>query len=156
MGWFSSMSKKPSKYLCSISSNAGDNYSHILNQLEQLVYSVACYTYCEIGVVVQVHKLSEKYCSISCQLLADSSFRNVSFAEGFKYNGEDLAQFETEFATGFTTPEDVKRELLLQFNWPDMDISITKTEINIYNSGIYLDKPCVSYSFTMRGSGQGF
>lgn len=149
------MPQKPSKYLCAISISAGDNYSHILNQLEQLVYSVACYTYCEIGVVVQVHKLSEKYCSISCQLLADSSFRNVNFGEGFKYNGEDLARFETENATGFTTLEDVKREILLQFNWPYSGIFITKTEINTYNSGKYLDKPCVSYSFTMRGSGQG-
>lgn len=131
----------------SLAVNSPQPYSSVLCSLQRIVESVAKATYCEIGVVVQVHKIDDTYCGVVCQLLADTSFRNVSFGEGFMFNGDDLASFETKIATGFTTLDDVKREILLQFNWSD--VSVWNDNVTVLPNAV--NGPFASYSFTMKG-----
>lgn len=125
------------------------SYSSILNNLEMIVESTAHRSYCEIGVVVQVQKIDSTYCKIGFSMLADTSFRNVAFGEGFRVNGDDHVQFDTNLATGFTTVDDVRRELLLQFNWSG--VNVTNEKMTVIDHGDYLNKPYVCYSFTVKG-----
>lgn len=121
-------------------------YSSILNDLEVIVSSVVNASYCEVNVVVQVRKIDNVYCSVACSLLADTSFSGVVFGEGFLVDGNDHARCETVLATGFTTPDDVKREILLQFNWSN--ISVSNTQVTVLDYGDYINTPYISYSFT--------
>jgi hypothetical protein len=121
-------------------------YSTVLNGLEQIVEQVIRNSFCEVSVVVQVKKLDSTFCQVSCSLLADTSFNGIAFGEGFACNGNDHAAFETGLATGFSTAQDVKREILLQFSWSD--ISVSNTQLTVLDRGDYADKPYVSYSFT--------
>ena len=61
---------------------------------------------------------------------------NVTFGREFKVS-DDLAAFETNQATGFTTVQDVKRELTLQFNWHDVSTRITELKVIDYGDMTY-------------------
>lgn len=147
MGLFSR--RQPERANLSLVINSPQSYSSILNRLEMIVSEAAENCYCDVGVVVQVRKIDDTYCSVGCSLLADSSFRNVTFGDGFKYNGEDHAMFETKLATGFTTPNDVIRELKLQFNWPDLGLVISKENMKVLDYGDYTNTPYICYEFTI-------
>ena len=58
------------------------------------------------------------------------------------------ARFETEQATGFTTAQDVMRELNLQFNWHDVSTHITESKI--YDFGDYKNNPLIVLGFDAK------
>lgn len=126
------------------------SYSSVLNRLEQDVHYIANYTYGygEISVVVTVQKTDSTYCTVGGSFLADVSFNGVSFQDGYNFDGNDHVLFETKLATGFTSLEDVKREILLQFNWSDLPVY--NENFTILNHGDYINKPYISYSFTVK------
>lgn len=90
-------------------------------------------------VVVIVRKIDSMYCSIGFSMLADSVFNNVAVGEGFTFSGNDHIKFETNLATGFTSPDDVKRE-----------ISVSDVKWTVLSHGDYSNSPLVSYNFTIK------
>ena len=125
-------------------------YSSVLNGLEKDVYYIANYSsgYGEISVVVVVQKINSTYCSVSGNFLADVSFRGVNFGTGYNFDGNDHVSFQTKLATGFTNPEAVKREMLIQFHWSDL--SAYNTSFTVLDHGDFAQKPYISYSFTVK------
>lgn len=124
--------------------------SSVLNRLEQNVSYIAKYShgYGEISVCVSVQKIDHTYCKISGSFLADCGFHYVQFGNGYRFNGTDYVSFETNRATGFTTVEDVKREMLLQFNW--FDLPVYDAKFTVLAHGDYINHPYISYSFTVK------
>ena len=96
------------------------SYSSILNQLEQIVFLIAkrC-PWMTLQVLVMVRKINASTCSVSFQIEDVSLKRNnITFGSEFQDNGDgsyERMTFKTNQATGFTTPEAVKREMLLHF-----------------------------------------
>lgn len=132
---------------CTFRSNG--SYSSILNGLEQDIHYIAKNTYGhgKISVVVSVRKINASYCKVSGSFLADVGFNGVLFRGGYVFNGSDMVRFETESATGFTTIEDVKREMLLQFNWHDLPVNDSK--FTVIKHGDYTTTPFISFNFVV-------
>ncbi len=131
----------------SLDTSSQQRYDRILNNLENIISSVANRSFCKIDVVVICQKTDSDYCEVSGSLLADSRFNNVAFENGFD-GGDDFVRFCVEKAVGFTDPEKVKQEMSLQFNWSDLSISNEKFTVLDY--GDYTNKPYVSYSFSVK------
>ena len=126
------------------------SYSSILNGLEQDVSYIAKHSqgYGEIKAVIIIQKIDNMYCMISGSFLADCSFNGINFSNGYRFSGSDFVSFETTKATGFTTVEDARRELLLQFNWNDLQVY--NADFTILTQGDYTDNPYISFSFTVK------
>lgn len=126
------------------------SYSSILNNCEQIVWSIAkrC-PWLEFHVYVMVHKINSTNCSVSFSI-GDVSFKNynITFGNEFEINQWGTARFETEQATGFTTAQDVMRELNLQFNWHDVSTHITESKI--YDFGDYKNNPLIVLGFDAK------
>ena len=126
------------------------SYSSILNNCEQIVWSIAkrC-PWLEFHVYVMVHKINSINCSVSFSI-GDVSFKNynITFGNKFEINQWGTARFETEQATGFTTAQDVMRELNLQFNWHDVSTNITESKI--YDFGDYKNNPLIVLGFDAK------
>ena len=126
------------------------SYSSILNNCEQIVCSIAkrC-PWLEFHVYVMVHKINSINCSVSFSI-GDVSFKNynITFGNEFEINQWETARFETEQATGFTTAQDVMRELKLQFNWHDVSTHITESKI--YDFGDYKNNPLIVLGFDAK------
>ena len=126
------------------------SYSSILNNCEQIVWSIAkrC-PWLEFHVYVMVHKINSINCSVSFSI-GDVSFKNynITFGNEFEINQWGTARFETEQATGFTTAQDVMRELNLQFNWHDVSTHITESKI--YDFGDYKNNPLIVLGFDAK------
>ena len=110
--------------------NRTGSYSSILNQMEQIVFLIAkrC-PWMKLQVLVMVRKIKASTCSDTFQI-------------------EDVYEcmhFETKQATGFTTPEAVKREMLCQFNWSQISTNIT--ELKVLNYGTFTHTPMVTLRF---------
>ena len=131
----------------SLNTSSQQRYDIILNNLETIIESVANRSLCVINVVIICQKIEGDYCEVSGSLLADSSFNNVVFENGFD-GSNDFVKFHIEKAVGFTEPEAVKREMSLQFKWSDLSVSNEKFTVLDY--GDYANKPYVSYSFSVR------
>ncbi len=144
-------SRKASMINVSFGNESPRTYSSVLNCIEQDIHYIAKHTYGygEINVVVTVQKNNDTYCTVSGSYLADLNFSGVNFGVGYNYNGNDKASFKTKLATGFTNLEDVKREMLIQFNWSDLPTYNTK--FTTINHGDYVSRPYISYSFTVKG-----
>ena len=127
--------------------NRTGSYSSILNQMEQIVFLIAkrC-PWMKLQVLVMVRKLNA---STSFQIEDVSLKRNnITFGSEFQDEGDgsyECMRFETKQATGFTTPEDVKRELLCQFNWSNISTNIT--ELNVFDHGDFTRTPMVTLRF---------
>lgn len=123
------------------------SYVSILNDCEQIVYSIAkrC-PWLKFHVYVAVHKINSTNCSVSFSIgdvpLTSS---NITFGNEFKINQWETALFQTEQATGFTTAQDVMRELNLQFNWHDVSTHITESKI--YDFGDPKNNPLIVLGF---------
>lgn len=143
----SSKTKNSDVLRCSLDTSGKQSYDRILNNLENIISSVANRSFCKIDVVVICQKTDSDYCEVSGSLLADSRFNNVAFENGFD-GGDDFVRFRVEKAVGFTDPEKVKQEMSLQFNWSDLSISNEKFTVLDY--GDYTNKPYVSYSFSVK------
>lgn len=128
--------------------NSPQDYCSILNKLQDITYMTFMRNYTDISVVVIVRKIDSMYCSIGFSMLADSVFNNVAVGEGFTFSGNDHIKFETNLATGFTNPDDVKREISLQFNWSE--ISASDVKWTVLSHGDYSNSPLVSYNFTIK------
>ena len=126
------------------------SYSSILNNCEQIVWSIAkrC-PWLEFHVYVMEHKINSINCSVSFSI-GDVSFKNynITFGNEFEINQWGTARFETEQATGFTTAQDVMRELNLQFNWHDVSTHITESKI--YDFGDYKNNPLIVLGFDAK------
>ena len=126
------------------------SYSSILNNCEQIVWSIAkrC-PWLEFHVYVMVHKINSTNCSVSFSI-GDVSFKNynITFVNEFEINQWGTARFETEQATGFTTSQDAMRELNLQFNWHDVSTHITESKI--YDFGDYKNNPLIVLGFDAK------
>ena len=96
-----------------------------------------------------VHKINSINCSVSFSI-GDVSFKNynITFGNKFEINQWGTARFETEQATGFTTAQDVMRELNLQFNWHDVSTNITESKI--YDFGDYKNNPLIVLGFDAK------
>ena len=73
---------------------------------------------------------------------------NITFGSEFQDRGDgsyECMHFETKQATGFTTPEAVKREMLCQFNWSQISTNIT--ELKVLNYGAFTHTPMVTLRF---------
>lgn len=122
-------------------------YVSILNDCEQIVYSIAkrC-PWLKFHVYVAVHKINSTNCSVSFSIddvpLTSS---NITFGNEFEINQWETALFQTEQATGFTTAQDVMRELNLQFNWHDVSTHITESKI--YDFGDPKNNPLIVLGF---------
>lgn len=122
-------------------------YVSILNDCEQIVYSIAkrC-PWLKFHVYVAVHKINSTNCSVSFSIgdvpLTSS---NITFGNEFEINQWETALFQTEQATGFTTAQDVVRELNLQFNWHDVSTHITESKI--YDFGDPKNNPLIVLGF---------
>lgn len=138
--------KSPTSSAISLKVTSPTNYSNILNSLENIAYSVIVKAIGEVSVAVQVRKIDNTYCKVTCSFFADISFNGVSFGDGFSVLSNDHVCFETHLATGFTTPNDVKQEILLQFHWNNLPVS--NTQMSVYDYGGYINTPLISYSFT--------
>lgn len=123
------------------------SYVSILNDCEQIVYSIAkrC-PWLKFHVYVAVHKINSTNCSVSFSIgdvpLTSS---NITFGNEFEINQWETALFKTEQATGFTTAQDVMRELNLQFNWHDVSTHITESKI--YDFGDSKNNPLIVLGF---------
>lgn len=123
------------------------SYVSILNDCEQIVYSIAkrC-PWLKFHVYVAVHKINSTNCSVSFSIgdvpLTSS---NITFGNEFEINQWETALFQTEKATGFTTAQDVMRELNLQFNWHDVSTHITESKI--YDFGDPKNNPLIVLGF---------
>lgn len=123
------------------------SYVSILNDCEQIVYSIAkrC-PWLKFHVYVAVHKINSTNCSVSFSIddvpLTSS---NITFGNEFEINQWETALFKTEQATGFTTAQDVMRELNLQFNWHDVSTHITESKI--YDFGDPKNNPLIVLGF---------
>lgn len=126
------------------------SYSSILNKCEQIVWSIAkrC-PWLEFHVLVMVSKINSTKCSISFSI-EDVPFENynITFGNEFKIEPWDTAHFETEQATGFTTAQDVMRELNLQFHWYDVSTHITQSKI--YDQDDVNHNPMVLLDFDVK------
>ena len=126
------------------------SYSSILNNCEQIVWSIAkrC-PWLKFHVYVMVHKINSINCSVSFSI-GDMSFKNynITFGNEFEINQWETARFETEQATGFTTAQDVMRELKLQFNWHNVSTHITESKI--YDFGDYKNNPLIVLGFDAK------
>ena len=69
----------------------------------------------------------------------------VKYWISYRDGSYECMRFETKQATGFTTPEDVKRELLCQFNWSNISTNIT--ELNVFDHGDFTRTPMVTLHF---------
>ena len=126
------------------------SYSSILNQMEQIVFLIAKHCpWTKVQVLVMVRKINASTCSVTFQiedvLLLGN---NITFGSEFQDNGDDSYKcmtFETKQATGFTTPEDVKRELLCQFNWSNISTNIT--QLSVLDYGDFTHTPMVTLRF---------
>ena len=88
-------------------------------------------------------------CSVSFQI-EDVYLKknNITFGSEFQDRGDgsyECMHFETKQATGFTTPEAVKREMLCQFNWSQISTNIT--ELKVLNYGAFTHTPMVTLRF---------
>ena len=123
------------------------SYVSILNDCEQIVYSIAkrC-PWLKFHVYVAVHKINSTNCSVSFSIgdvpLTSS---NITFGNEFEINQWETALFQTEQATGFATAQDVMRELNLQFNWHDVSTHITESKI--YDFGDPKNNPLIVLGF---------
>lgn len=123
------------------------SYVSILNDCEQIVYSIAkrC-PWLKFHVYVAVHKINSTNCSVSFSIgdvpLTSS---NITFGNEFEIHQWETALFQTEQATGFTTAQDVMRELNLQFNWHDVSTHITESKI--YDFGDPKNNPLIVLGF---------
>ena len=126
------------------------SYSSILNNCEQIVWSIAkrC-PWLEFHVLVMVSKINSNKCSISFSI-EDVPFEkyNITFGNEFKIEPWDTARFETEQATEFTTAQDVLRELNRQFYWYDVSTHITQSKI--YDQGDVNHNPMVLLEFDVK------
>lgn len=132
---------------CTLDCTSVMNYSSFLSQLQRVIEYLALRSYCSINVVVIVQKINNTFCEISGQLLADNSFQNIYFGYGFATN-DGCVSFQTDMATGFSSLEAVKREMLLQFHWNDVIVSDEK--FTMLDRGDFANKPYISYSFTVK------
>ena len=126
------------------------DYSSILNELEQIVFLIAkrC-PWMKLQVLVMVRKINASTCSVSFQIEDVSLKRNnITFGSEFQDREDgsyECMHFETKQATGFTTPEAVKREMLCQFNWSQISTNIT--QLNVRNYGDFTQTPMVIFRF---------
>lgn len=125
------------------------SYSSILNSLERIAENIA--RQCpgrEIQMLVMVHKLNDNVCHI-CYQIEDLPFNlyNISFGDEFRVYS-DFATFETKHAVGFNNSSEVKRELLLQFNWSDITININ--QLDILEHGNFKNAPLVTFRFSLK------
>ena len=126
------------------------SYSSILNQLEQIVSLIAkrC-PWMKLQVLVMVRKINASTCSVSFQIEDVSLKRNnITFGSEFQDRGDasyECMHFETKQATGFTTPEAVKREMLCQFNWSQISTNIT--QLSVLDYGDFTHTPMVTLRF---------
>ena len=63
--------------------------------------------------------------------------KNIKSGKDFVVS-EDGATYETKCATGFDDPENVKRELLLQFKWYGVPMNIN--ELSIIKHGDFTER----------------
>ena len=103
----------------------------------------------KLQVLVMVRKINASTCSVSFQI-EDVSLKknNITFGSEFQDRGDgsyECMHFETKQATGFTTPEAVKREMLCQFNWSQISTNIT--ELTVLNYGAFTHTPMVTLRF---------
>jgi len=149
-----SKSSKPSANAKNINVSFGSetprSYSSVLNRIEMDVHYIANYSrgYGEINVLVTVQKINNTYCTVYGCFLADCSFQGVTCGTGYIFNGDNHITFQTNLATGFTNLDDVKREILLQFDWDDLPVYNAK--FTVLDHGDYVNKPYISYSFTVK------
>lgn len=123
------------------------SYVSILNDCEQIVYSIAkrC-PWLKFHVYVAVHKINSTNCSVSFSIdEVPLTSSNITFGNEFEINQWETALFNTEQATGFTTAQDVMRELNLQFNWHDVSTHITESKI--YDFGDSKNNPLIVLGF---------
>ena len=133
---------------CTVSNTFG-SFSSVLNNLEQIVDCVLrhCVGH-EIEVLIIIQKENAINCSIDFQI---ENIRyqdyNITFGNEFQVYNE-TARFNTKNATGFTTPERIKQELLLQFNWPDILVNIN--ELSVLEHGDFKNTPMIVFRFTAK------
>lgn len=126
------------------------SYSSILNQMEQIVFLIAKHCpWTKVQVLVMVRKINASTCSVTFQiedvLLLGN---NITFGSEFQTTGSDSYKcmtFETKQATGFSTPEYVRDELLRQFNWSQISTNIT--QLDVLNYGDFTHTPMVTLRF---------
>ena len=126
------------------------SYSSILNQMEQIVFLIAKHCpWTKIQVLVMVRKINASTCSVTFQIEDVSLKRNnITFGSEFQDRGDgsyECMHFETKQATGFTTPEAVKREMLCQFNWSNISTNIT--QLSVLDYGDFTHTPMVTLRF---------
>ena len=121
-----------------------------VHQMEQIVFLIAkrC-PWMKLQVLVMVRKINASTCSVSFQI-EDVYLKknNITFGSEFQDRGDgsyECMHFETKQATGFTTPEAVKREMLCQFNWSQISTNIT--ELKVLNYGAFTHTPMVTLRF---------
>ena len=140
--------KTDSHLHCTVSRTG--SYDSILNQLEQIVFLIAkrC-PWMKLQVLVMVRKINASTCSVTFQIEDVSLKRNnITFGSEFQDRSDgsyECMTFKTNQATGFTTPEAVKREMLLQFNWSNISTNIT--QLNVLNHGDFTHTPMVTLRF---------
>lgn len=125
------------------------SYSSILNTFQHDIEYLTRFSRVGISgmkVAVCVSKIDNIHCRVSGNF-GDANFSEVNFKNGYTCSG-DWVQFEINTATGFTTPEDVVREMQLQFNWSD--IQVYNTELNVYTNGEFANQPLIAYHFEVR------
>ena len=133
---------------CTVSSTG--SYSSILNKCEQIVELIAkrC-PWITIHVLVMVEKINSSVCHVTFQI-TNVTFKNYNITFGSEFHGtdDDCMTYKSSQATGFTTPEDVKRELLCQFNW--YNISTNITELKVMDYGDFTHTPMVILRFEAK------
>ena len=122
------------------------SFVSILNKLEMVVSEIVRHDPHEtIMVRLQIKKIRGTYCGIDFLIWLDhSSFskHGITFGNEFKVS-DNSARYTTKSAPGYTNVEDVKRELLLQFNWPNISVALASFQV------LGPDKE-ILYSFDVR------
>lgn len=128
------------------------NYQIILNKLGSVVDQVArkCVNR-RISTLIMIKKETESTCRITF-MMEDINFERFGVLFNSEFKVDDYkASFETSSATGFTTAEEAKKELYLQFNWSDIAVNIT--DFHITDHGDYAGFPLIVFRFEFMYTG---
>ena len=110
----------------------------------------------EMEVLIIVQKLDETFCSMSFQLEMDSGAfpAGVSFGSEFNQQGDAGAgaavSYETRRATGFSTPDLVRKMIANDMASSVNGLAVTHTESSILASGAYERAPMVICRYSVK------
>ena len=125
----------------------GSTYYAYLRQFAAITNKIADeFPYMEFPVHVQVSKKIDSYCEVGIYFIDLPNLKkyNISFGKEFQTD-DDSAHFYTDKATGYSTPEQVKSDILSAFDFNSLPKRISDSTFIAH--GQMATTPLVSFDF---------